>query len=126
MLFDAGKRGMVEVDYIQERWFGPVGVIRAKDGEKMPFDAGRHGTVMVDQVEFAKDRTIGTINPDDIYRKITYDNWGKQGCAVVICKPPADTSPEAHAQRVKRIRDTARRIMSNPRWIARLEGDDNP
>ena len=116
MLFDAGTRGMVEVEYIQDRWFGPVGVIRAKAGEKIPFDAGNRGTVMVDQIEYAKDHVIGTINPDDIYRKITYDNWGKQGCAVVEMIPPADTSPEAHARRVKRIQETARRIMNSPGW----------
>ena len=75
---------------------------------------------MVDQIEYAKDHIIGTTNPDDIYRMVTYDNWGKQGCAVAVMKPPADTSPEAHAQRVKRIQDTAHRIMSTPAWIAGL------
>lgn len=82
MLFDAGIWGMVEVDVIDER-----------PDETPP-------------------RVIGIKNPDDIYTKIMYHNFGKKlGCSKVECRPPKERSPEIKKKNMDRLMDVCAGIM---------------
>lgn len=78
----------------------------------MLFDAGRYGMIEVDKIIDKGDHQIGVVNADDFYRKISYMNWGKQGCTRVENIPPADMSPEARAERKRKIIETGSMLLA--------------